>query len=183
MLSAEKALEGTRIKVPDEVSDEVCEICGRPMLIKSGRFGRFLACSGFPECKFTMPIVERMPGRCPKCGSGILKRKSKKGYVYYACERGADCGFMTWDVPTENDCPFCGQTMFKKSGRGAMKPFCINENCQNFLPEDKRGYKRRMPKATTDTVESAEELKPAEEKPKAPEKKTRTRKTTKEKKE
>ena len=158
MLDAEKALEGVHIKVPDEVSDEVCELCGRQMVVKSGRFGRFLACPGFPECKFTKPIVERMPGRCPKCGSTILKRKSKKGYVYYACERGADCGFMTWDVPTAADCPSCGQTLFKKSGRGAMKPFCINENCKDFLPEDKRGYKRRMPKATTDTVENAEEL-------------------------
>ena len=78
---------------------------------------------------------------------------------------------MTWDVPTEQDCPFCGQTMFKKSGRGRLTPFCINENCPNFLPEDKRGYKRRMPKATTDTVESAEEI--AEETPeKKPAKKT-----------
>lgn len=171
MVDAEKALEGTRIKVPDEVSDEVCKLCGKPMLVKSGRFGRFLACSGFPECKFTMPIVERMPGRCPRCGSAILKRKSQKGYVYYACERGAECGFMTWDVPTEQDCPVCGQTMFKKSGRGRLTPFCINEKCPNFLPEDKRGYKRRMPKATTDTVESAEEI--AEETPeKKPAKKT-----------
>ena len=158
MVQAEEALEGTRIKVPDEISDEVCDLCGRNMVIKSGRFGRFLACPGFPECKFTKPIVERMPGRCPKCGSTILKRKSKKGYVYYACERGAECGFMTWDVPTANDCPVCAQTMFKKSGRGAMKPFCVNENCSNFLPEDKRGYKRRMPKATTETVETAEEI-------------------------
>ena len=182
MLDAEKALEGTRIKVPDEVSDEVCEICGKPMLVKSGRFGRFLACSGFPECKFTMPIVERMPGRCPRCGSGILKRKSKKGYTYYACERGAECGFMTWDVPTEQDCPSCGQTMFKKSGRGRLTPFCINENCPNFLPEDKRGYKRRMPKATSDSVETAEAIEDESkksEKSEKPAKKTAAKKTTK----
>ena len=142
MLNAEQALEGTRIKVPDEVTDEICELCGRNMVVKVGRFGRFLACPGYPDCKNTKPIVERMPGRCPKCGSTILKRKSKKGYAYYACEKGAECGFMTWDVPTENDCPVCGQTMFKKSGRGQMKPFCINPECSNFLPEDRRGYKR-----------------------------------------
>lgn len=158
MLDAEQALEGKRVKVPDEQSEEICDVCGRQMVIKIGRFGRFLACPGFPECKNTKPIVERMPGRCPKCGNGILKRKSKKGYVYYSCERGAECGFMTWDVPTASDCPSCGQTLFKKSGRGKMKPFCINENCAEFLPEDKRGYKRRMPKATTETVENAEEL-------------------------
>ena len=187
MLAAETALEGKRIKVPEEETDEVCELCGRKMVIKSGRFGRFLACPGFPECKNTKPLVERMPGRCPKCGSGILKRKSRKGYVFYACERGVDCGFMTWDVPTANDCPSCGQTLFKKSGRGHMKPFCINENCPEFLPEDKRGYQRRMPKATAETVDTAEEIveAPAEEtkKPvkatKSAAKTTKTKKTTK----
>ncbi len=143
MLDAETALKGTRIKVPDEVTDEICEVCGRNMVIKVGRFGKFLACPGFPECTNTKPIVERMPGRCPKCGSALLKRKSKRGYAYYGCERGADCGFMTWDVPTAEDCPACGQTMFKKSGRGRNKPFCINESCPNFLPEDKRGYYKK----------------------------------------
>ena len=143
MVDAEAALEGTRIKVPDEVTDEICDVCGKNMVVKIGRFGKFLACPGWPECKNTKPIVERMPGRCPKCGSGILKRKSKRGYAYYACERGAECGFMSWDVPTAQDCEVCGQTMFKKSGRGRMKPFCINESCQNFLPEDKRGYYKK----------------------------------------
>jgi DNA topoisomerase-1 len=84
----------------------------------------------------------------------MQKRKSKKGYAYYSCEKGADCGFMTWDVPTELDCPQCGQTMFKKSGKGRMKPFCINEACPNFLPEEKRGYYKKK------TDENAEE-KPA----------------------
>ncbi|MBO2527151.1 MAG: type I DNA topoisomerase [Clostridiales bacterium] len=159
MAAAEEALEGKRIKVPDEETDEICEVCGRKMVIKIGRFGRFLACPGFPECKNTKPIIEPMPGRCPKCGSTILKRKSKKGYVYYACEKGTECGFMTWDVPTATDCPSCGQTLFKKSGKGRMKPFCINEECKEFVPEDKRGYKRRMPKATAETVDNAEEAK------------------------
>ena len=155
MLDAEAALEGVRLKVPDEVSEEVCEECGRKMVVKIGRFGKFLACPGFPECKNTKPIVEKMPGRCPKCGSTILKRKSKRGYAYYGCERGAECGFMSWDVPTAEDCPTCGQTMFKKSGKGRMKPFCINETCPNFLPEDKRGYYKKpaegeeKPKKTT----------------------------------
>jgi DNA topoisomerase-1 len=132
--NAEKALEGERIKVPDEVTDEVCDVCGRKMVIKSGRFGRFLACPGYPECSFTKPLVVEMPGKCPRCGSRILKRTSKKGYTYYACEKGAACGFMTWDVPVNDNCPECGQTMFKKSGKGRQKPFCINEECPNFLP-------------------------------------------------
>ena len=168
---AETALEGVRLKVPDEVTDEVCEVCGRNMVVKMGRFGKFLACPGFPECTNTKPIVERMPGRCPKCGSTILKRKSKKGYAYYACERGADCGFMTWDVPTAEDCPKCGFTMFKKSGRGRMKPFCINETCENFLPEDKRGYYKKA-----ETADSSEEMKPGAKKSTA--KKSTAKKTT-----
>ena len=106
-------------------------------------------CPGFPDCKNAKPLVERMPGRCPKCGSGMLKRKSKRGYAFYACERGMECGFMSWDVPTAEDCPKCGFTMFKKSGKGRMKPFCINDTCENFLPEDKRGYYK---KKTTESV-------------------------------
>ncbi len=140
---AEKSLEGERIKVPDELSDEYCDVCGRQLVIKSGRFGRFLACPGYPECTFTKPITVRMPGRCPKCGGGILKRTSKKGYTYYACENSPNCDFMTWDVPVKDDCPKCGQTMFKKSGRGYKRPYCINEKCENFVPEDKRGYKKK----------------------------------------
>lgn len=153
---AEKALEGVRIKVPDELSDEYCDVCGRQMVVKSGRFGRFLACPAYPECSFTKPLVIEMPGRCPACGSRILKRTSKKGNTYYACERGSECpwrgtaadgseikGFMTWYVPTKDNCPSCGKTLFKPGGKGRMKAFCINENCKDFVPEDKRGYKKK----------------------------------------
>ena len=143
LAQAEKALDGVRVKVPDEVSDEICEKCGRHMVVKNGRFGRFLACPGFPECNFTKPIVIEMPGSCPKCGSRILKRTSKKGYPYYACEKGAACGFMTWDVPVKDKCPSCGKTMFKLSGKGQRKPFCINPECEAFVPEEKRGYRRK----------------------------------------
>ena len=143
LTDAEAALEGVRLKVPEEETEELCDVCGRKMVVKVGRFGKFLACPGWPECKTTKPIVERMPGRCPNCGSGMLKRKSKRGYAYYACEKGQECGFMSWDVPTELDCPQCGQTLFKKSGRGRQKTFCINEKCPNFLPEDQRGYYKK----------------------------------------
>jgi len=170
LTDAEAALEGIRLKVPDEVTEELCDICGRNMVVKVGRFGKFLACPGYPECKCTKPIVEKMPGRCPKCGSTILKRKSKRGFAYYGCERGAECGFMTWDVPTAEDCPKCGQTLFKKSGRGRMKPFCINEECEDFLPEDKRGYYKKKEEA------EGEEKKPAK---KSAPKKTTTKKATK----
>ena len=172
LLDAEKALEGVRLKVPEEETEEICDLCGRKMVVKTGRFGKFLACPGWPECKSTKPIVEKMPGRCPLCGSTILKRKSKRGYPYYACEKGADCGFMSWDVPTEHDCPECGQTLFKKSGKGRMKPFCINEKCGHFLPEDKRGYYQKK------TAEAAESDKNSTAKKKTAEKKTTAKKST-----
>ena len=167
MTKAEQALEGVRLKVPDVLSDEFCEVCGRQMVVKKGKFGYFLACPGFPECSFTKPIVVEMPGKCPKCGGRILKRTSKKGYVFYACERGTDCGFITWDVPTKDFCPACGKTMFKRSGRGPLKSFCINEDCVNFVPEDKRMYKKKAPA----------------EKTKSASKKTTAKKTTKKAKE
>ncbi len=176
---AETALDGVKIKVPDVLSDEYCDVCGKQMVVKKGKFGYFLACPGFPECTFTKPIVVEMPGKCPKCGGRILKRTSKKGYVFYACERGTDCGFITWDVPTKDFCPSCGKTMFKKSGRGASKPFCINEECPNFVPEDKRGYKKKPANAEEKTEgeseEKAEDEKPAAKK--APAKKTASKKT------
>lgn len=155
--NAEKALEGVRIKVPDELSDEYCDVCGKQMVVKSGKFGRFLACPAYPECSFTKPLVIEMPGKCPKCGSRILKRTSKKGYTFYACERGADCGFMTWYVPTKDFCPSCGKTLFKPSGKGQKKAFCINEECSEFVPEEKRGYKKK-------TTAKSDEKKPAAKK-------------------
>ncbi len=169
---AEEALQGTHLKVPPEVSSELCPNCGKNLVYKSSRFGRFLACPGYPECSFTMPIVVEMPGKCPKCGGRILKRTSRKGYPYYACEKGAACGFMTWDVPTAEVCPSCGKTMFKLSGKGQRKPFCINEECDNFLPEEKRGYRRRPAKKE----EGAEAQAPAaEEAPKAKKSAARSR--------
>ena len=161
LVQAEKDLDGTRIKVPDEVSDEVCDVCGRQLVVKSGRFGRFLACPGFPECTFTKPIVIQMPGKCPKCGGRILKKTSRNGYTYYGCEYngnklGRACDFMTWDVPVKETCPECGWTMFKKSGRGFKKPFCINEACPAFLPEEKRGGFRRKKTETAEAAAPAE---------------------------
>lgn len=179
---AEDALEGVRLKVPEEETDEVCELCGRKMVVKVGRFGKFLACPGFPECRNTKPLVERMPGRCPKCGAGMLKRKSKRGFAFYACETGTQCGFMTWDVPTAEDCPECGQTLFKRSGKGRMKPFCVNEACARFLPEEQRGYYKKKtedaegaPSSSEASEEKAAEKKPAAKKSTA--KKTAAKKT------
>ena len=170
---AEKDLEGTRIKVPDEVSNELCPQCGRNLVVKSGRFGRFLACPGYPDCTFTMPLVVEMPGRCPKCSGRLMKRtgvskKNNKQYPYYCCEHmtsqdeALKCDFMTWDVPVKDDCPLCGHTMFKKAGRGYKKPFCVNPECANFLPEDKRGYPKKPAEKDGEAAEPAAEAeKPA----------------------
>ncbi|MDR2530982.1 MAG: type I DNA topoisomerase [Oscillospiraceae bacterium] len=145
-----------RYKVPVEETDEICELCGMPMVIKSGRFGRFLSCSGFPECKGTRPLTETMPGQCPKCGGRILKRESKKGarkYTFFTCEKGKDeCGFLTFDVPTEDICPECGKTMYKKPGKGAHKSFCATEGCPLFLPEDQRGGRTWKKKQASDAA-------------------------------
>lgn len=143
LTAAETAMEGERIKVPDEVTDEKCDVCGANMVIKTGRFGRFLACPNYPACTFTKPLVIEMPGKCPRCGGRILKRTSRRGYTFYACERGPECGFMSWEVPTADVCPSCGKTLFKRSGKGKRRPFCINPECPDFLPEDKRGYHRK----------------------------------------
>ena len=188
---AEKDLEGVRIKVPDEVSEEICPECGRNLVVKSGRFGRFLACPGYPECSFTMPLVVEMPGRCPKCGGRLLKRtgtskKTNKQYTYYCCEHlnskdeAAKCDFMTWDVPVKDDCPVCGQTMFKKSGRGFKRPFCINPACSNFLPEEKRGYPKKKTEGEAPAAETAEAEKeaPAKKTVKSTAKKTTAAKKT-----
>ncbi len=187
----------TRIKVPDEVSEEICPECGRNLVVKSGRFGRFLACPGYPDCSFTMPLVVVMPGRCPKCGGRLMKRtgvskKTGKQYTYYCCEHtnsrdeSAKCDFMTWEVPVKDDCPVCGHTLFKKAGRGFKRPFCINPDCANFLPEDKRGYPKKPAEskegesAAEETAESTETAeKPAAKKPTA--KKAAAKKTTEKK--
>ena len=183
---AEQELDGERIKVPDEVSEEICPQCGRNLVIKSGRFGRFLACPGWPEGDFTMPLVVEMPGKCPKCGGRLLKRtgkskKTNKQYTYYCCEHlnskdeARKCDFMTWDVPVKDNCPECGWTMFKKSGRGFKKPFCIHEGCPNFTPEEKRGGWKR--KTADDAGEAGSESGTAPEEKQPEAKKTAAKKT------
>ena len=162
---AEQDME--RLKVPDEVSEEICPRCGRNLVVKSGRFGRFLACPGWPECGFTMPLVIEMPGKCPDCGGRLVKRTgtsktTNKQFTYYCCEfynskePGRNCEFRTWDVPVKDNCPVCGKTMFKKSGRGYKRPYCINEACSNFTPEEKRGGYQKKTKDEGQEPETAE---------------------------
>ena len=122
---AEKNMEGKRIKVEDIPTDEICEKCGRPMVIKSGRYGKFVACSGFPECRNAHPLVKDTGGLCPLDGGHMLVRKSAKGRVYYGCSNYPKCNYMPWDEPVPEKCPQCGSTLFKKKGQ----LYCAKEGC------------------------------------------------------
>ena len=113
------------VKIADEVSDEVCELCGRQMVIKYGPHGRFLACPGFPECKNTKPYLEKIGVPCPKCGKELVLRKTKKGRKYYGCEDNPDCDFMSWQKPSVEKCPECGGMMVEKGN----KLLCTHEGC------------------------------------------------------
>ena len=120
---AEKTLES--VKIADEVTDVICDQCGRNMVIKYGPHGKFLACPGFPDCKNTKPYLEKIGVKCPKCGGEIVIRKSKKGRRYYGCENNPDCDFMTWQKPSKEMCPKCGHIMLEKGN----KLLCSNEAC------------------------------------------------------
>ncbi|MBR3865802.1 MAG: type I DNA topoisomerase [Clostridia bacterium] len=161
LTAAEKAMEKQYVKVRDEESDVVCDLCGRKMVIKVGRFGKFLACPGYPECKNTKPLSQDTNVACPVCGSKLLKKKSKSGYYYYGCEKNPTCGFMTWDSPTNKKCPKCGGVLFRHYTKEDMRILCHVPNC---------GYEE--PIATRKKAEEGEEAK-------KPAKKTAAKKTTK----
>lgn len=120
---AEKELES--VKIEDEVTDEICELCGRNMVIKYGPHGKFLACPGFPDCKNTKPYLEKIGVSCPKCGKEVVRKKTKKGRLYYGCEANPECDFMSWQKPSDQKCPECGSYMVEKGS----KLFCSSETC------------------------------------------------------
>lgn len=125
---AQKELEGTRVELTQIVTDEKCDLCGTNMVVKQGRYGDFLACPRYPECKNTKPIVKKTDGVCPLCSGIILAKKSKKNKAYFGCEHNPKCEFMTWDTPIKEKCPKCNHTLLKKMGR-ASKIYCSNDNC------------------------------------------------------
>ncbi len=136
--SAEDSIGNIEIK--DEVSDVQCEKCGRMMVYKQGRFGKFLACPGYPECKNTKTILAPVDAPCPNCGGKVYARKSKKGVNYFACENGTDC-FISWDEPTTLKCPKCGNVLYKRrrfKGKGPLDYVCNNENCDYKEPVNKK---------------------------------------------
>ena len=163
---AEKAMEKQYVKVRDEESDVVCDLCGRTMVIKVGRFGKFLACPGYPECKNTKPLSQDANVACPVCGSKLLKKKSKSGYYYYGCEKNPTCNFMTWDSPTNKKCPKCGGVLFRHYTKEDKRTLCHVPNC---------GYEE--PIATRKKATEGEEGKKTAKKTAT--KKTAAKKTTK----
>lgn len=128
LTKAEKEMEGKRVKIPDEKTDLICEVCGKPLVIKIGKFGKFLACSGFPECTNTKTIVLDTGGLCPFCGKRVLQKKSKRGRKYFGCEDNPNCSFMTWDAPTKQNCPDCKSTLFHKGGKNGTL-ICHKQDC------------------------------------------------------
>ena len=143
---AEEELGDLRIKVPDEESDVVCELCGRKMVYKLGKYGKFLACPGFPECRNTKAITIPTGVPCPKCGGMILERKSKTGKKYFGCEHNPDCDYMTWDQPLAEKCPKCGSMLLQRN-KWKRDIYCSNEQCN---------YTREAPKKKKEEDDSAE---------------------------
>lgn len=123
---AKEEMEGVKIELEEDKTDIPCEKCGRMMVIKTGRFGRFLACPGYPECKNTKPLVTKTDAKCPICSGDVITRKSKKGYTFYGCSNWPECNFMTWDAPTDEKCPNCSNNLFKNSKHELT---CLAENC------------------------------------------------------
>ena len=118
-----------RVSLPVEETDEICEKCGRRMVIKHGRYGRFLACPGFPECRNTRPLLEKTGARCPRCGGEIVQRRSRRGRTFYGCSNYPECDFTTWDRPTAETCPECGTFLVEKRSRQGVRLVCANPAC------------------------------------------------------
>ncbi|MGI5859821.1 MAG: type I DNA topoisomerase [Tepidanaerobacteraceae bacterium] len=124
---AEQEIE--KVKIEDEVSDEKCELCGKNMVVKRGRYGKFLACPGFPECKNTKPIVTEIGVNCPECSGSIVVRRSKRGRTFYGCSNYPDCKFVSWNKPSNNPCPRCGGFMVTKNYKSGEHEICTNKEC------------------------------------------------------
>lgn len=138
---AKTEMQGQKIQLAEDITDVKCEICGRNMVIKTGRYGKFLACPGYPDCKFTKPLVEETNATCPVCGGKVIGKKSKRGYQFYGCSNYPECNFMTWDKPTGENCPKCGKSLFK--GKGGMITCCNTECGYSFKAPRKNAKKSR----------------------------------------
>jgi len=135
---AKVEMEGVKIQLEEDKTDIPCDKCGRMMVVKTGRFGKFLACPGYPECKNTKPLIQETGATCPKCGGNVIQRKSKRGYVFFGCSNYPNCDFSTWDAPTNEKCPDCGSSLFKHKSSN----ICLKEGCgYEVAAPKKRGNK------------------------------------------
>lgn len=125
---AKEDMKDVKITLEEDKTDEICDKCGKPMVVKHGRFGRFIACSGYPECKNIKKIVDEIGVSCPKCGGSVIKRKSKRGRIFYGCTNYPQCDFVSWDEPTQEKCPQCGKILFKKNTKNP-KIYCSDKEC------------------------------------------------------
>ena len=123
---AKSEMKNVKIQLEEDTTDIPCDKCGRMMVIKTGRFGRFLACPGYPECKNAKPLIVNTGAKCPDCGADIIERKSKKGHTFFGCSAWPKCNFMSWDAPAEENCPKCGKILFKKK---TGKLVCLTKDC------------------------------------------------------
>ncbi len=119
---AKDAMKGVKIKLSEDETDVICEKCGRNMVVKYGRYGKFLACPGYPECQNTKPIVFKTSAKCPECGGDVIEKKTKRGTSFYGCSNYPKCNFMTWDMPTDEVCPQCGKSLFRRRGNELYCP-------------------------------------------------------------
>ena len=188
LAQAEQDLDKTRIKIPDEETDVICDKCGRNMVIKMGRFGKFLACPGFPECTNTKPITEDTGASCPVCGAKVVKKKSARGYVYYSCDTFPTCQFMTWDKPLKTKCPVCDSSLFRHTDRDSKEvtDVCLREGCtykelvkEGLPPEEAEKNRQRREARAAKAAERAaqKEAEAAEGKTEKTTKKTAAKKT------
>ena len=136
---AKTEMQGQKIQLQEDITDIKCDKCGRNMVVKVGRFGKFLACPGYPECKTTKPLIEETNATCPVCGGNVIGKKSKRGYQFYGCSNYPECNFMTWDKPTGENCPKCGKSLFK--GKGGMIS-CSNEACDYTCKAARKNAKK-----------------------------------------
>lgn len=125
---AKKEMDGVKIKLKEDETDVICEKCGRNMVVKVGRYGKFLACPGYPECKNIKKIINETGAECPKCGGKIIERKSKKGRVFYGCSEYPNCDFVSWDPPSKEKCPVCGKTLMQKKTKDKTL-YCVTPDC------------------------------------------------------
>ena len=132
-----------KVEIKDEPSDEVCDKCGAQMVYRMGRFGRFLACPNFPECRNTKPILTYIDAPCPKCGGKIVQKRGKNRMIFYSCEQYPTCDFSSWDIPQTETCPTCGAMLYRKKGKDYV--FCHNKEC---------GYRRDVEPLTAESAQS-----------------------------